>query len=158
MATFDEIVDKKLEKEDIKNTQFMLLIKYRDNYNKATEEEAKKTNLSNFRKLYEKIKDSLTPDEDEELVESLSDKMLKIYYEDISEPDRVEPEPEPEPVRVSDDNEEVIKQRLRDLRVLRHIKTLGKASEKLKKSRKKKRKKSRKKKSKKRRRIKTSKK
>jgi hypothetical protein len=151
METFDEIVDKKLEKEDIKNTQFMLLIKYRDNYNKATEEEAKKTNLSNFRKLYEKIKDSLTPDEDEELVESLSDKMLKIYYEDISEPDRVEPEPEPEP-------DEESNQELGHLRVLRHIKTLGKASEKLKKSRKKKRKKSRKKKSKKRRRSKTSKK
>ena len=145
MATFDEIVDKTLVKEDIKNTQFMLLIKYRDDYNKTKNEAEKKKNLINFRKLYKKMKDSLTPDEDEELVKSLSDKMLGIYYEDISEP---------EPVSVSDDNEEIIKQRLRNLRVLRHIETLGKASKKSKKSRKK----SRKKKSKKRRRSKTSKK
>jgi len=149
MSSFDETVDKKLRKEDIKNTQFMLLIKYRDEYNKT----GKKGNLGEFRKLYKKIKDSLTPDEDKELVESLSGEMLEIYYEDISEPNRVEHEP----VIVSDDNEE-IKQRLRNLRVLRHIKTLGKASKKSKKSRKKKRIKSRKKKSKKRRRRKTSKK
>ena len=81
--------------------------------------------------------------------------MLEIYYEDISEPDREagepepehEPEPEPEP-----------EQELRDLRVRRHIETLGKAGIKYKKSRKKKRKKSRRKKSKKRRRSKSSKK
>ena len=94
MPTFDEIVDKTLVKEDIKNTQFMLLIKYRDDYNKTKNEAEKKNNLRNFRKLYKKMKDSLTPDEDEELVKSLSDKMLGIYYEDISEP-----EPEPEPVK-----------------------------------------------------------
>ena len=147
MATFDEIVDKKLRKEDIKNTQFMFLIKYRDDYNNPEKAEVKKKNLRNFRKLYEKIKDSLTPDEDKELVKSLSGEMLEIYYEDISEPDRVEPEPEPEP-------DEESNQELRHLRVSRHIETLGKAREKIKKSRKKKRKKSRKKKSKKRRRSK----
>ena len=152
MATFDEIVDKKLGKEDIKNTQFMLLIKYRDNYNKATKEEAKKKNLRNFRKLYEKIKDSLTPDEDDELVESLSEMMYAIYLE-INLRDSTVPEPEPEPEPDEESNQE-----LRHLRVSRHIKTLGKAREKFKKSRKKKRKKSRKKKSKKHRRSKPSKK
>ena len=151
MATFDEIVDKKLRKEDIKNTQFMFLIKYRDDYNNPEKAKMKKKNLRNFRKLYEKIKDSLTPDEDKELVKSLRGEMLEIYYEDISEPDRVEPEPEPEP-------DEESNQELGHLRVLNHIKTLAKASEKFKKSRKKKRKKTRKKKSKKRRRSKTSKK
>ena len=115
MPSFDEIVDKtELKAEAERKFQFMLLTKYRDEYNE--DPKGKKGNLGNFRKLYGKIKDSLTPDEDKELVQSLSGKMLEIYYEDI---------PEPEPELDEESNQE-----LRHLRVSRHIETLGKAREK----------------------------
>ena len=131
MPSFDEIVDKtELKAEAERKFQFILLTKYRDEYN--IDPKGKKGNLGKFRKLYGKIKDSLTPDEDKELVQSLSGKMLEIYYEDI-------PEPGPEP-------DEESNQGLRHLRVSRHIETLGKAREKSKRLRKKsKRKKSKRK-------------
>ena len=122
METLDEIVDKTLNKEDDRKSQYGELIKLRDKYN----ETGKKDYLGKFRKLYKKIKDSLTEDEDEELVESLSGKMYDIYLEininDLSEPEPI-PEPEPDP-----------REDLRELRVSQHIKTLGKSSLKPKKS------------------------
>ena len=122
METLDEIVDKTLNKEDDRKSQYGELIKLRDKYN----ETGKKDYLGKFRKLYKKIKGPLTEDEDEELVESLSGEMYGIYLEininDLSEPESM-PEPEPDP-----------REYLRELRVSQHIKTLGKSSLKPKKS------------------------